>query len=88
MNIENPTFARAFNFSELGEFSFLEFQTKATCTLPEITEKFIVIFKDLNRPFLTNHKSKYSHYRKQWDSEISATNHFDIFVRQEEMCHT
>lgn len=30
-----PTLAKAFNLSKLEEFSFLEFQTKETCTLPE-----------------------------------------------------
>lgn len=30
------TLARADNFSKLGELSLLEFQTKATCTLPVI----------------------------------------------------
>lgn len=30
------TLANAFNFCEEGELSLLEFQTKVTCTLPEI----------------------------------------------------
>lgn len=37
------TLARADNFSKLGELSLLEFQTKATCTLPVIVCEILSI---------------------------------------------
>ena len=72
------TLAKALSFSELWEFSFLEFQTRATCTLPGNNYKFI----NLNLKLVSVKSSK----QKGSFSMNSASNHFYIFQRPEWMC--
>lgn len=44
--------AKAFNFAVLAEFSLLEFQTKETCTLPEMREFPSTPSKNNHKPLI------------------------------------